>query len=99
MDTGANDGDLLTAMGVHIDSLNPEDLNVLDKLIKGVDIMEVYSLEGVEKLAEKFGLVAGASLDLTNGYDFDKKEDQERVWKHISSDKPALYILLIASGT
>ena len=71
MDTGANDGDLLTAMGVDIDSLNSEDLNVLDKIVKGVDIMEVYSPERVAKLVVKFGLVAGASLDLTNGYDLD----------------------------
>ena len=39
-----------------------------------IDIMEIYSPKRVAELAVKFGLVAGASLDLTNGYDFNNKE-------------------------
>ena len=39
-----------------------------------------------------FGLVAGANLDLANGYDVDNKEDQERAWKIARTDEPALLI-------
>ena len=43
-------------------------------------------------MAVKFGLVAGASLDLTNGYDFDKQEDREKAWKKLVEDKPAVLV-------
>ena len=54
--------------------------------------MEIYSPKRVADLAVKFGLVARASLDLANGYDLDNKEDQERAWKIVRTDKPALLI-------
>ena len=53
-----------------------------------VDIMEVYSPERVAKLCRKHGLTPGCSLDLTNGYDFDKAADRERAWEMINRDKP-----------
>ena len=40
----------------------------------------------------KFGLVAGASRDLTNGYDFDNKEGQEIIGKIVRTDKPVSLI-------
>ena len=43
-----------------------------------VDVMEVYSPERVAAMCKNYGLVQGASLDLTNGYDFDKQEDRQR---------------------
>ena len=91
MDTEA-EAESPTAMGVDIDALNLCDLEVLDKIIKGVDIMEVFSPARVNQLAVKFGLVAGASLDLTNGYDFDKAEDREKAWKKLVEDKPAVLV-------
>ena len=53
-----------------------------------VDIMEVYSPERVAKLCRNHGLTPGCSLDLTNGYDFDKAADRERAWEIIKRDKP-----------
>ena len=50
--------------------------------------MEVYSLERVAKLCKKYGLTPGCSLDLTNGYDFDKDADLERGWEIIKRDTP-----------
>ena len=67
-------------------------MSVLDQIVKGFDAMEIYSPKRLAELAAKFGLVVGASLDLTNGYDFDNKKDQERTWKIVRTDKPALLI-------
>ena len=49
---------------------------ILSSVILNVDVAEVYSAERKNKLARKFGLVPGASLDLTNGYDYRKPEDR-----------------------
>ena len=92
MDKGDGNDDALTAMGVEFDTFSSSDLSVLDKHVEGVDIMEIYSPKRVAELAAQFRLVAGASLDLTNGYDFDSKEDQERAWNIVRTDKPALLI-------
>ena len=92
MDTGTENNDASTAVGVDIDTLSPGDLSVLDEMVKGAEIMEIYSPKRVAELAVKFGLVAGASLDLTNGYDFDGKEDRERAWKRVRTDKLALLV-------
>ena len=82
----------LVAMGVEFDTLISSGLSILDHIAKGVDIFGIYSPKCVADLAVNFGLVAGASLDLTNGDDFDNKEDQERAWKIVRRDKPALLI-------
>ena len=58
-----------------MDLLDEVDRRILASLIMSVDITEVYSPERVNKVARKFGLVPGASMDLTNGYDFTKAED------------------------
>ena len=92
MDTGDGNDDALNAMGVGIDTLSSSDLSVLDQIVERVDIMEIHSPKRVAELAVKFGLVAGACLDLTTGYDFDSREDQERAWNIVRTDKPALLI-------
>ena len=53
-----------------------------------VHIMQVYSPESGAKLRRKHGLTLGCSLDLTNGYDFDKAEDREKAWEIVRRDKP-----------
>ena len=53
-------------MGDAIDTLSPGYLSVLDTIVQGVDIIEIYSPKRVADLAVKFGFIAGASLDLTN---------------------------------
>ena len=60
MDTDATQ---MEDMGADIDSLSSMDLAVLDKVVKGVDVMEIFSPARVNQLASKFGLIAGASLD------------------------------------
>ena len=53
------------------------------------DIMEMYSPERVAKLCADFGLRPGASLDLTNGFDFDTYEDRKRAWDIVEKDEPS----------
>ena len=83
----------------NLDSLNTEalDLNAIDQLIigkalQGSDVLELDSPDGVKAVAAKFGLVPGMSLDLTNGYDFDEKKDQDPVWEFIRRTQPTVVI-------
>ena len=89
METEVDDSALMEAS---IDALSAQDILILDKIVKGADIMEVFSPARVNELAVKFGLIAGASLDLTNGFDFDKKEDRDRCWKIVIHDKPQVLV-------
>ena len=61
-----------------IGMLDDVDRKILSASILGVDITEVYSPERVARVAKKFGLVSGSSMDLTNGWDFER-EDHKRL--------------------
>ena len=65
---------------------------MLSKIIRGADIVEMYLPARVNKLASKFGLTAGISMDLTNGYDFDEIEDQKRAGKATCESRPLVAI-------
>ena len=54
IDTGAGKDDALTAMGIEIDTLSSSGLSVLDQIVKGFDIMEIYSPKRVAGLAVEF---------------------------------------------
>ena len=47
----------------HLDEI---DRKILSSVTLNVEVIEVYSPERINTLARKFGLVPGASLDLTN---------------------------------
>ena len=64
----------------NMDSLDEVDRRILASIIMSVDVTEVFSPARVNKLAAKFGLVPGASLDLTNGWDFSCADDRVRAW-------------------
>ena len=66
-----------------MDSLDEIDRRILASAIMSVDVAEVFSPARVSHLAAKLGLVPGASLDLTNGWDFNLAEDQTRAWNLI----------------
>ena len=85
--------------GMNLDSLITEalDFNAIDQLIigkalRGSDVLELYSPVRVNAVAAKFGLVLGMILDLTNGYNFDEKKDQDKPWEVIRRTKPTLVI-------
>ena len=56
--------------------LSSVDRRILLSVLLNVDITEVFSSERVNKLAAKFGLIAGSSLDLTNGWNFELEKDR-----------------------
>ena len=51
--------------------------------ISKVQVVELYSPERVNKVAKERGMVTGHSLDLTTGWNFDKKEDRDLAEKYI----------------
>ena len=57
-----------------------------------MDITEVYSPERVNDVARKYGLSPGSSMDLTNGWDFSKKEHRQAAWNNIETEEP--YVLI-----
>ena len=67
-------------------------MKLLVKMIKGVDLTEVYSPERVLKEAKKYGLSAGLAMDLLTGYDFNKPEDRKRAEQHLDQDHPLLVV-------
>ena len=54
--------------------MSEEDRKILASMLLGVDITEVYSPERIARVATEFGLVAGSSMDLTNGWDFARSD-------------------------
>ena len=62
-----------------IDSLDEINRRILSSVITSVDVTEVFSPARVNKLAAKFRLLPGASLDLTDGWDFSLATDRNRV--------------------
>ena len=72
--------------------LSDVDKRILASLILSVDITEVFSPVRVNKLAARFGLTPGASMDLTNGWDFTREADRRRAWKNIKETNPYVVI-------
>ena len=100
-DTGMEVGSPDSAQGsadgnVDMDSLfatlSDEERRIVSSVILGADLTELYSPERVNKLAGKFGLTPGHSLDLTNGWDFTKPEDRRRAWKLLKSSTPYVVV-------
>ena len=57
------------------------------------DVKEVYAPKRVADLCGKIGLSPGCSLDLTNGFDFDKASDRARAMKLHAGTQPELVTL------
>jgi hypothetical protein len=54
----------------------------------GVDMTEVYSPVRVAAVAGRFGLKAGTSFDLTNGWNFSDPKHRAAAWKRIKEEDP-----------
>ena len=72
------DSDIMNDGG--LDGLDAIDRKILLAAILNVDITEVYSRERGARIAKKFGLVAGSSMDLTNGWDFNREDHTRQAW-------------------
>ena len=91
MDDG-DDSDPVGLSGTMLDSLDVIDRKILASAILGIDITEVYSPERVAKVARSFGLQAGSSFDLTNGWDFCREDHKRLAWSKIREESPYLLI-------
>ena len=74
----------------NLDMLDDIDKKVLSAAIMGVDITEIHSPERVDKAAKKFGIVSGSSMDLANGWDFDREDHKRLAWKRVREEAPYL---------
>ena len=75
-----------------LDHMTEIDRNILAAEILGLDITEVYSPERVAKVAQRFGLRAGSSLDLTNGWDFNIEDHRKKAWTKIKDESGYLLV-------
>ena len=57
-----------------------------------VDVVEAYSPPRVTLEAKDVGLKAGEAWDLTNGWDFTKKDHQEQAESYLDKQKPLVRI-------
>ena len=73
-----------------LDSMNEVDCKLLAAAILGVDITEVYCPERVAKVVQKFGIRAGSSFDVTNGWDFNLEDHRKKAWAKIKEESPNL---------
>ena len=75
-----------------MDSLIEIDRKILAAAIFGVDITEVHSPERVAKVAQRFGLKAGSSFTLTNGWDFNIEDHRRKAWTKTKEESPYLLV-------
>ena len=75
-----------------LDSMYLIDRKILASAILGIHIMEVYSPERMAKVARSFGLQAGSSFDLTNGWEFCREDHKRLAWSNIREESPYLLI-------
>ena len=69
-----------------LDSMELVDRKIIAATLLGVDITEVYSPEQMAKVAQRYGLAAGSSMNLTTGFDFTKEADRQLAWKRIRQE-------------
>ena len=72
--------------------LSEIDRKIVSAAISGVDITEVYSPERVARVAKKLRFVSGSSMDLTNGWDFEREDHKRQAWKRVREEAPYLLI-------
>ena len=58
------------------------------QMLERANVMELYSPPRLAAWAEKLGLRSGGSLDLSTGWDFDKKEDVEDDEREVAVENP-----------
>ena len=86
------DDDDFEAQMQDVDNMELVDRKIFAATILGVDIREVNSLERVAKVAKRYGLVTGSSMDLTAGYNFTKESDKQLAWKRVKDEAPFVLI-------
>ena len=82
----------MESTGDNGDEVKDMAMKLMVKMIRGVDLTEVYSPERIITEARKFGLRTGLAMDLLTGWDFDQKEDRARAEEHQVREKPLLIV-------
>ena len=72
--------------------MSEEDRKILAGILLGVVITEVYSPESVARKSVEFGLVAGSSVDLTNGWESTRAGHGRAAWIQVGKDDPYLLV-------
>ena len=65
-------------------SMNLVDRKIIAATLLGVDITEVYSPERLAQVVKRYGLTAGSSMDLTNGWGFNQESHKKAAWRQIA---------------
>lgn len=65
---------------------------IVEKLLLGVDISEVFSPKRICKEAKSLGLASGFSFGLSTGWDFNRAEDREACERYIRTQRPLLLV-------
>ena len=72
--------------------LNEVDRKIFVAAIMGVDITEVCSPERLAQVAKILGLTAGSSIDLTDGWEFNRDDHKRQAWAKVREEAPVLLI-------
>ena len=73
-----------------LNGLNETDRKILASVILGVDITEVFSPERAAQVAKLFSHISRSSMDLTNGWDFNREDHKRKAWERIKEESPVL---------
>ena len=69
-----------------------EDLLILSAVLRGVDIMEIYSPPRVTEVCRKYSLEPGESLNLETRWDLSDRGEQRRARELVRARAPYLII-------
>ena len=75
-----------------LDTVTEIEKRLLSMVLLNVDITEIYSPERVTAVCKRFGLIAGSSMDLLSGWDFDTAADRRRAEETIQREKTNIMI-------
>ena len=75
-----------------LSGLNEVGTKIRAAAIMGVDITDVFSPERVAQVAKQFGLTAGSSMNLTNGWDSNRDDHKRQAWAKVKEEAPVLLI-------
>ena len=74
-----------------LSGLNEVDRQIRAAAVMGVDITDVVSPERVAQLAKQFALPAGSSVDLTNGWDFNRDDHKRQAWGKVKFNRDGIF--------
>ena len=72
--------------------MDPVERRIITSCLLGVDIVEVFSPEGINPVSAKYGLILGSSLDLLTGWDLSREDHRQMVWDLIREKQPGKHV-------